>query len=100
MTPCFNMTNANVQYPPALSYLPNEVKIRILSFVDDPEFLWTTCRWVSQAFRQWSEEQYAREYLPRLRLEMHLTPCSWTPPKEIEYQPMTYTLQRTEILFF
>jgi hypothetical protein len=66
------MTSVEPQAP-TLPYLPNEVKIHILSFITDPYFLWTTCRHVSRAFKQWSEEQYAKRHLPKLLLQMRIS---------------------------
>lgn len=92
-----SMTKTTAPSPPAVPHLPNELKIRILSFIDDPEFLWINCRHVSRAFKQWSEEQYARDHLPKLRLEMHVTP-SWHTEKE--YQGTAYVLEQSEFLFY
>jgi hypothetical protein len=77
--------------PSTIPHLPNELRIRILSFIDDPHFLWATCRKVSRAFKEWSEEQYARDFLPKLRLDM-----SVTPPIA---QMMGIGFQRSEFLF-
>lgn len=57
-----------------LPSMPNELIIHIISYIDDPRFLWTVCRKVSPNFKKWSEEHYARTYLPKLQLEIHLLP--------------------------
>jgi hypothetical protein len=56
-----------------LPFIPNELIIQIISYIDDPRFLWTLCRKVSPEFKKWSEDQYAREHLPKLRLEVHVS---------------------------
>ncbi|KAF2661780.1 hypothetical protein K491DRAFT_753705 [Lophiostoma macrostomum CBS 122681] len=64
------MSGAMNRLPSTIPHLPNELRIRVLSFVDDPHFLWTTCRKVSPEFKQWCEEQYSRDFLPKLQLDM------------------------------
>jgi hypothetical protein len=67
------MPTVNMEPAKSLPYLPNELRIRILTFIEDPHFLWTICRRVSPEFKQWAEEQYARNHLPRMRFEMQIT---------------------------
>jgi hypothetical protein len=90
------MSNSTVRQPAKIPYLPNELRIRILSFVEDPEFLWKTCRQVSPDFKQWSEEQYARNHLPKLRLEMHVSPNSHI---QMTIQGIPYVQEQSQFLF-
>jgi len=59
--------------PQPLPHLPNELRIRILSFIDDPNFLWNTCRSVAPEFQQWAEETYASVFIPKVKFDMRLT---------------------------
>ncbi|KAH7119069.1 hypothetical protein B0J11DRAFT_535967 [Dendryphion nanum] len=58
--------------PLVLPHLPNELRIRIISYIDDPDFLWNTCRWVSPEFKEWSEETYARLFIPKIMFDIKL----------------------------
>jgi hypothetical protein len=79
-----------------LPYLPNELKIRILSFIEDPHFLWITCRKVSRNFKQWSEELYSHNYLSNLRLHLHLTPRGY---RTLQVQNVSWLHATTEYFF-
>ena len=80
--------------PSTIPHLPNELRIRILSFIDDPHFLWTTCRKVSRAFKNWSEEQYSRHVLPEMLVHMSIT-----PPVGHEHVTVGRGYQRSEFIF-
>jgi hypothetical protein len=92
-----SMSSPTTRQSPKIPYLPNELRIRILSFINDPEFLWTTCRQISPAFKQWSEEQYARNHLSKLRLEMHVSPNSH---RQVTYQGIPYIHEQSDFLFY
>lgn len=55
---------------PVETYLPNEIwDLVLMSLVDDPAILWTTCRHVSQSFRRTAELVCRRDVLPRIVVE-------------------------------
>ncbi|KAF2011949.1 hypothetical protein BU24DRAFT_425776 [Aaosphaeria arxii CBS 175.79] len=85
--------------PRKLPYLPNELRIRIISFIADPEFLWTTCRFISPEFKQWAEEQYAREHLPRLKFAIDITPLQRKQIRPTNADGQLYPHDKTEFLF-
>jgi len=78
-----------------LPALPAELWIRILSYVDDCNTLWPTCRQVSRGFRDWVENQFAGKWIYKTHidfLEDGLTIMDWA---EMFYIPTRFSNERT-----
>ncbi|KAF2746913.1 hypothetical protein M011DRAFT_477738 [Sporormia fimetaria CBS 119925] len=93
------MADASDHQASNLPYLPNELRIRILGYIEDPHVLWTVIRRVSPEFKQWTEEQFIHRHLPKLQLELHLIPPE--PRRNATLRPsvLNYIHTKTQYLF-
>lgn len=90
------MSNLEKKTQPPLPYIPNELRIRILLHISVPHFLWTTCRFIAPEFKQWSEELYARDFLPKLKIDLSL---ELREPEKITHNNNPYLLTQCSYRF-